>query len=566
MEVGVQIVGIILRLLNFLLAPLFWFRARDHRRLPPVTNPVLLKSAAELAEAIRNGEITSEKLVTIYIERVKEVNPYINAVVDERYRAATEDAKAVDRQIEEAKKNGTFEDLVKAKPLLGVPFTVKESCSLAGLSNSVGCLENAGRRATTDGGVVSLVKKAGAIPLLVSNTPELCLGWETTNLLRGTTNNPYCLNRTPGGSSGGEAALLSSAASALSVSSDIAGSIRLPAAFCGVFGHKPTPGLMCDRPYRAALLSSAASALSVSSDIAGSIRLPAAFCGVFGHKPTPGIISIEGHIPTLSDENFPKFLTVGPMTRRADDLKLLMNIMAGEHNHLNLDVPVDMKDVKVHYMFEATDSVALLKVESCINDAIRNAVAYLEKDCGCTVSEEKFKDLEDSVEISVSVFFSMKDIPNLLQDPANPKRDKSLIVELIKYMFGGGSRSLQGLSFSVINRSHLFIPDSRRGYYNGKANKLREHMQKVLGDNGVFIYPVFISQAHHHNQVFLKASGVMYTMAFNILGMPATTVPMGLYKGLPVGVQVIAAPNQDRLCLAVAKQLEIGFGGWKPPQ
>ncbi|XP_047022576.1 fatty-acid amide hydrolase 2-A-like [Helicoverpa zea] len=520
MEVGVQIVGIILRLLNFLLAPLFWFRARDHRRLPPVTNPVLLKSAAELAEAIRNGEITSEKLVTIYIERVKEVNPYINAVVDERYRAATEDAKAVDRQIEEAKKNGTFEDLVKNKPLLGVPFTVKESCSLAGLSNSVGCLENAGRRATTDGGVVSLVKKAGAIPLLVSNTPELCLGWETTNLLRGTTNNPYCLNRTPGGSSGGEAALL----------------------------------------------SSAASALSVSSDIAGSIRLPAAFCGLFGHKPTPGIISIEGHIPTLSDENFPKFLTVGPMTRRADDLKLLMNIMAGEHNQLNLDVPVDMKDVKVHYMFEATDSVALLKVESCINDAIRNAVAYLEKDCGCTVSEEKFKDLEDSVEISVSVFFSMKDIPNLLQDPANPKRDKSLIVELIKYMFGGGSRSLQGLSFSVINRSHLFIPDSRRGYYNGKANKLREHMQKVLGDNGVFIYPVFISQAHHHNQVFLKASGVMYTMAFNILGMPATTVPMGLYKGLPVGVQVIAAPNQDRLCLAVAKQLEIGFGGWKPPQ
>ncbi|KAJ8733092.1 hypothetical protein PYW08_001390 [Mythimna loreyi] len=520
MEVGVQLVGIILRLLNFLLAPLFWFGARDSRRLPPVTDPVLHKSVVELAAAVRNGEITSEKLVTIFINRVKEVNPYLNAVVEERYRAATEDAKSIDRQIEEAKKNGTLEDLVKDKPLLGVPFTVKESCSLAGLSNSVGCLENAGRRATTDGGVVSLVKKAGAIPLLVSNTPELCLGWETTNLLRGTTNNPYCMNRTPGGSSGGEAALLA----------------------CG------------------------ASAFSVASDIAGSIRLPAAFCGVFGHKPTPGVISIEGHIPTLSDEAFPKFLTVGPMTRKAEDLPLLMNIMAGPDNKLNLDEPVDMKTVKVHYMFEATDSVALLKVDSCITDAIRNAVKYLEMECGCSVSAEKFKDLEDSVEISVSVFFSMKDIPNLLQDPANPKRDKSLIVELIKYIFGGGSRSLQGLSFSLINRSHLFIPDSRRGYYNGKANQLRAHMQKVLGDNGVFIYPVFIGQAHHHNEVFFKASGVMYTMAFNILGMPATTVPMGLYKGLPVGIQVIAAPKQDRLCLAVAKQLEAGFGGWKPPQ
>ncbi|KAF9799056.1 hypothetical protein SFRURICE_008566 [Spodoptera frugiperda] len=502
MEVGVQVVGIVLRLLNFFLAPLFWFRARDSRRLPPITNPVLLKSAAELAASVRNGEISSEELVTVFINRVKEVNPYLNAVVEERYRAAIEDAKAIDRWIVEAKKSGSFEDLVKEKPLLGVPFTVKESCSLAGLSNSVGCLENAGRRATADGGVVSLVKKAGAIPLLVSNTPELCLGWETTNLLRGTTNNPYCMNRTPGGSSGGEAALL----------------------------------------------ASGASALSVASDIAGSIRLPAAFCGVFGHKPTPGVISIEGHIPTLSDEQFPKFLTVGPMTRRADDLPLLMSVMAGPHNTLNLDKPVDMREVKVHYMLEATNALALLRVDRCIRDA------------------EKFKDLEDSVEISVSVFFAMKDIPNLMQDPANPKRDKSLVVELIKYMFGGGSRSLQGLSFSLINRSHLFIPEARSGYYHARANKLREQMEQTLGDNGVLIYPVFIGQAHHHNQVFLKASGVMYTMVFNILGMPATTVPMGLYKGLPVGVQVIAAPNQDRLCLAVAKQLEIGFGGWKPPQ
>ncbi|XP_075971913.1 fatty-acid amide hydrolase 2-A-like [Anticarsia gemmatalis] len=521
MEVGVQLVGILLRFLNFLLAPLFCLRARDRRRLPPVSSSILLKSASELAADIRNGVITSEDLVSTYISRVREVNPFLNAVVEERHRAALDEAKAVDRQLEEARKNGSFDQLVKEKPLLGVPFTVKESCSLAGLSNSVGCLENAGCRASTDGGVVSLVKKSGAIPLLVSNTPELCLGWETTNLLRGTTNNPYNLNMTPGGSSGGEAALLA----------------------CG------------------------ASPFSVASDIAGSIRLPAAFCGVFGHKPTPGLISIEGHIPTLSDESFPKFLTVGPMTRKADDLPLLMNIMAGDNKHLlNLDQPVQMNQVKVHYMHEATDSVALLRVQKCISDAINNAVGYLQTACGCTISEEKFKDLEDSVEISISVFFSMKDIPNLLLDPADPKRNKSLMVELLKYIFGGGSRSLQGLSFSLINSTHLFIPESRHGYYNGKANQLREHMKEVLGDNGVFIYPVFIGQAHHHNAVFLKASGVMYTMAFNILGMPATTVPMGIYNGLPVGIQVIAAPNQDRLCLAVAKQLEIGFGGWKPPQ
>ncbi|KAG6450159.1 fatty-acid amide hydrolase 2-A [Manduca sexta] len=520
MEVGVRLVGVLLRLLNLLLAPLFWLMGRDNRKVPPLTNELLMKSATELAAAVRSGDITSEELVSMYISRVKEVNPYINAVVEERYRAALDEAKAVDRQIYEAKTHGVFEELVKNKPLLGVPFTVKESCQLAGFSNSVGCLENAGRKATSDGAVVALVKKAGGIPLLVSNTPELCLGWETTNLLRGPTKNPYCLSRTPGGSSGGEAALLA----------------------CG------------------------ASPLSVSSDIAGSIRLPAAFCGVFGHKPTPGVIPIEGHIPTLSDEQFPKFLTVGPMTRKAEDLELLMKIMAADNRTaLRLDEPVDINKVKVHYMTEATKSLALISVEPRVRDSILNAAKYLQH-CGATLSEEKFKDLEDSVEISVSVFFSMKDIPNMLQDPANPKRDKSLLLELVKLLFGGGSRSLQGLSFALIQRTRLFIPAARTPHYRGKARTLREQLTRTLGDDGVLLYPVFNGLAHRHNQVFLRASGVMYTMAFNILGVPATTVPVGLCDGLPVGIQVIAAPNQDRLCLAVAKQLEAGFGGWRPPR
>ncbi|XP_053603747.1 fatty-acid amide hydrolase 2-A-like isoform X2 [Plodia interpunctella] len=464
--------------------------------------------------------ITSEGLVSAYIDHIKTVNPLLNAVVEERYRAALEDAKAVDRKIEEAKRNGALKQLFEGRPLLGVPFTVKESCSLSGLSNAVGCLENAGRRATIDGEAVRLVKEAGAIPLLVSNTPELCLGWETTNLLRGATNNPYDFNRTPGGSSGGEAALLA----------------------CG------------------------ASPLSVSSDIAGSIRIPAAFCGIFGHKPTPGIIPIEGHIPTLSDENYPRFLTVGPMTRKAEDLPLLMNIMAGENRHkLNLDEPVRIEDIRVHYMTDAGESIALLNVDDSIRHGILNAVKYLEKECGSKICEEKFKDLEDSVEISVSVFFAMKDIPNMLQDPTNPKVDKSLAVELIKYMFGGGSRSLQGLGFTLIHRNNLFIPESRNKYYSDKAHKLREEMTRVLGTDGVLLYPVFNGLAHRHNQVFFRASGVLYTMVFNILGMPATSVPVGWHDGLPVAVQVIAAPNQDRLCLAVAKQLEIAFGGWRPP-
>ncbi|XP_045446843.1 fatty-acid amide hydrolase 2-B-like [Melitaea cinxia] len=518
MEVGVRIVGIILRVLNFLLAPLFWLCARNRMRIPPVTDSLLLRSATDIAEAIRKGELTSKEVVIKYITRLQEVNPLLNAVVDERYRDALNDASEVDRMISEARMKGGLEKLFADKPFLGVPCTIKESCSLAGLSNSVGCLEHAGRRAPEDGAAVRLVKKAGAIPLLVSNTPELCLGWETTNLLRGTTNNPYCLNRTAGGSSGGEAALLASGAS----------------------------------PF------------SVASDIAGSIRIPAAFCGVYGHKPTPGIIPIEGHIPTLTDENYPKFLTVGPMTRFASDLAPLLKVMAGDKaSLLELDKPVKIDQLKVYYMCEATSSVALLPVADCIQSAVAQA-AHLLRDRGAALQAEKFTELEDSVEMSISVFFAMKDIPNMLQDPANPKQDKSLFLELLKVLFGGGTRSMQALGFALLKNSQLYIPQAALPKYRQKAARLRQMMTEKLGDTGVLLYPVHSSQAHLHRQVFLRASGVLYSMLLNVLGLPAAAVPLGTCRGLPVAVQVIAGPNQDRLCLAVAKELEKGFGGWRP--
>ncbi|XP_061710619.1 fatty-acid amide hydrolase 2-A-like [Cydia pomonella] len=521
MEVGVRIVGVILRLINFLLHPLFWLAsARGPKLRVPPPKPLHLRSATDLARAVRDGEMTSEELVAAFIERVKEVNPILNAVVDERYASALVEAKEVDRQIEEARTNGKSQEMFQKKPLLGVPFTVKESCSLAGMSNSVGCLENAGSRATTDGAAVRLVKEAGAIPLLVSNTPELCLGWETTNLLNGTTNNPYCVSHTPGGSSGGEGALLA----------------------CG------------------------ASVFSVASDIAGSIRLPAAFCGVFGHKPTPGIIPIEGHIPTLNDENYPKFLTVGPMTRKAEDLPLLLNIMAGDNrSKFRLDEPVDLSKLKVLYMTEATDAIPLMPVHSGIKQAVRAAARCLAEG-GATLSQEKFEELENSVELSISVFFSMKDIPNMLQDPTNPKRQRSLLVELLKHIVGGASRSLQALGFTLIDKTNLFIPEHRRSHYCERADKLREHMTRTLGTDGVFLYPVFTGPAHRHHEVFARASGVLYTMLFNVLGLPATAVPVGLCGALPLAIQVIAGPNQDRLCIAVARQLEIGFGGWRHPR
>ncbi|XP_045535050.1 fatty-acid amide hydrolase 2-A [Papilio machaon] len=443
MEVGVWLIGVVLRALNALMAAASWVRARvwpapRARRLPPPRNRLLLRSAADLAQAIRKGKLTSGEVVGAFIERVKEVNPYLNAVVDERFEEALQEANTLDQRLHEARWGGADRELLKDKPLYGLPFTVKESCSLAGeyrhyssASESMVAMCDVGRsgsRAASDGAAVRRVRGAGAVPLLVSATPELCLGWETTSLLHGRTNNPYDLHCTPGGSSGGESALL----------------------------------------------ASAASPLSVSSDIAGSIRIPAAFCGLFGHKPTPGIIPIEGHIPTLTDEMYPKFLTVGPICRHAEDLPLMLSVMAGDRKHLlNLQQPVDLANIKVHYMTEASTSVALLPVEPHIRDLILRAAKHLQDNCGATISEKKFKALEDSVEMSISVFFSMKDIPNLLHDPANPKRDKSLLVELVKSVFGMASRSLQALGFALISRTRLFIPRARTQHYQHLAHRLQ---------------------------------------------------------------------------------------------
>lgn len=183
-------------------------------------------------------QLRSEDVVRAYIERIREVNPLINAVVEERFEAAIEEARKADALIAETQPLW----LIKNYPLLGVPCTVKESCSLRGAPLTGGSLARKGLRATTDGEAVAHIRAAGCIPLLVSNTPEYCLNWESYNHITGRTLNPYDNRRTAGGSSGGEGALIGSGASLFGVGSDVAGSIRVPAHCNGIFGHKPTAG------------------------------------------------------------------------------------------------------------------------------------------------------------------------------------------------------------------------------------------------------------------------------------------------------------------------------------
>lgn len=140
-------------------------------------------------------------MVGVYIERIKSVNPQLNALVEARFEAALREAAAADEAIAAA---SDVDKLFAGKPLLGLPFTVKEACSLSGMSYAVGSWARSTQRARQDGVVVARIRAAGAIPLLVSTTPEYCYSIDTNTLLNGRSMNPYDLHCTPGGSSGGE--------------------------------------------------------------------------------------------------------------------------------------------------------------------------------------------------------------------------------------------------------------------------------------------------------------------------------------------------------------------------
>ncbi|XP_014487209.1 PREDICTED: fatty-acid amide hydrolase 2-B-like, partial [Dinoponera quadriceps] len=166
-----------------------FIRYRKPVSIPPLKDTLLTISATELAQKIRDQHCTSYEVVRAYIERIKEVNPYLNAVVEDRYKIALAEAKNCDRLLEAG--NVDIEKLKKQKPLFGIPFTVKESIPVKGLSHTGCTLAYKGRKATTDSFAVKMLRDAGAILLCVTNTPEMCGGLDSYNFLHGRSYNPY---------------------------------------------------------------------------------------------------------------------------------------------------------------------------------------------------------------------------------------------------------------------------------------------------------------------------------------------------------------------------------------
>ncbi|XP_012227011.1 fatty-acid amide hydrolase 2-like [Linepithema humile] len=514
-RVPFSIVNVVHRVLNWIF--LFVYK-KSSQNIPPATNPLFTLSATTLAKKIRQREITSYEVVNEYIERIKEVNRHLNAVVDNRFEDAIIEAKICDEQLKTEKFD--TETLEKEKPLFGVPLTIKEAIAVKGCSYTGGILNRKEIKATYDAPIIELIRNSGGILVCVTNTPEWCSGLDTMNPLYGRTYNAYDNRFTVGGSSGGEAALL----------------------------------------------GAGASLIGIGSDLAGSIRLPAMFNGIFGFKPTAGIIPTEGHLPRCEDIAYLKLLNLGPMTRYAEDLDLLMKALTSkcEHN-LRLDVPVDLKQLKVYYLQALDNTLGLLPISSEIKECILMAANHF-KNHNIHTEQLPIEWPTTVIEITLAALFSVKDTYSLLKDINDPMIYKYIITEFGKSLLGMSSYTKQMLFNSMILQKRVPFSTSDLSYYTKKGELLRQKLLDLLGENGVFICPTFRSSEIFANLILCESLNAAYCAIFNVLGFPAIQVPMGLNRdGLPIGVQVIAAPYQDRLCLVVAKELESAFGGWTPP-
>lgn len=461
---------------------------------------------------ITKKEISCEDVIKAYISRIKQVNPLLNAVVEEKFEEAIVKSKLVDELISKSG-NTDSKELLEKYPLLGLPLTVKESIALEGASHTAGKVFQGGRKAACDAPIVKLCKDAGAIPLLVSNTPELSANFETHNNVTGLTRNPYDHRRTSGGSSGGEAALL----------------------------------------------GAGASLISLGSDIYGSLRLPAHFCGVWGHKPSPYSLSIDGHYPSSPDmQEWKKVFTLGPMARYACDLPLILDVIT--EKKLQLNTPIDVSNMKFYYM-DYDHSRLYTKLDKNTNNAIKKLIAYLESSYAGSVNKIELNDFKYTAELPFLKMLTFE-VEDVLENDG-----KNWLKDLFMYLTRQSRKVFVLVVLQILKRLlTLFIPHTVQCQYDNILNKLRCDLTDILGNNGVLIYPSHPTSAHFHGRMY--GNGVNYSLLglFNCLGFPVTNCTLGLTSnGLPIGVQIVAAANNDRLTLAVAEEIERVFGGWVPP-
>jgi amidase len=453
-------------------------------------NEILSASGTRQARLIRDGEISAVELVALHLARIDEINPSLNAVVEVLRESALQEARAVDRRRESGEPLRIFE---------GVPFSVKDSIEVEGTVCSAGTLgfRNA-PPARQDATLVGRLRAAGAIPLARTNLPDLLFAFETDNLICGRTNNPHDPSRTCGGSSGGEAALIAASGSPFGLGSDAAGSVRLPAHYCGISSIKPTSG-----------------------------RLSRA-----GHVPPPG-----GWLEMVWQ--------IGPMARRVEDLCAIMPILLGRDRRDRTLIPmpwsdpaqVPLRSLRIAFF---TDN-GIVPADADTDAAIRRAILKL---AGEVMSVEECR--PDGIEESYDLEMKM----------IGPDGGDSLR----RYLCEIGSVKTHPLLDGWLEKLAPWRTgiDGFAKYW-ASLDHFRDRMFAFLQRFDAILSPVAAQPAVPHgtsleDNVF---RGFSYTMTHNLTGWPAAVVRCGTSRdGLPIGIQIAAHPWREGVALALAKVIE----------
>lgn len=491
------------------------------RPSPVELDPLLTVSGVELARRIRNREVTARAVVEAHIARIEAVNPVINAVVAKRYADARREADAADARLDAAQlaaARGDGAAMAALPPYLGVPCTIKECFALTGMPQSSGLVARKDVIASDDATAVARMRAAGAIPLGVTNLSELCMWYESNNRVYGRSNNPYNPAHIVGGSSGGEGAIVGAGGSPFGLGSDVGGSIRLPAFFNGVFGHKPTGGLV------------------------------------------PG----SGQYPEAHGEGA-RMVATGPLARRAADLWPLTQLMAGPDGKDDGAFAMELGDPATVRI----DQLTVLDVEDNgahhVHPELRQAqerVAAVLARAGARLRRVRFPSLRRSFDMW-SATMAANHQQRFSELLGNGRRTRAGL-ELLKWAARRSPHTLPAIGLALFERITDLVP-ARLAHAVAMGQQLRREIVDAIGD-GVMLFPSYPESAPRHYHPMRSPFRFVYTGIVNVMQLPATQVPAGLGSaGLPLGVQVIAGPARDHVSIAVAELLERELGGWVPP-
>jgi amidase len=451
-------------------------------------------SATSLADDIRSGRRSSVEVVGAVLERIEAVNPGINAVV-QRVDGVLEAARRADERLAHGEVTGA---------LHGLPFTIKDSFDTAGIVTTAGTVGWRARVPDADATVVARLRAAGAILVGKTNTPEFTWSDETDNDVYGRTSNPYDLARTPGGSSGGSAAIVASGAS----------------------------------PF------------DVGSDTGDSIRQPAHVCGIAGIKPTSGRVPRTGHWPDFRGL-FQSFTQLGPLARYVEDLELILPIIAGPDGVDPYVYPVTMRDpgavspTGLRVVMFTDNGVRTPTRETA--DAVRSAAEAL-AEAGAAVEERRPPGLDEVADAWASMISADGHawLARLIDAAGTP---------------GHGSYDTRGwVEFSVGLSGPALTELVER------ADGVRSRMLRWMRDVDVVVCPAMPQPAILHGGSNDPAFGDTYSDVHNLTGLPAVVVRGGTSpEGLPIGVQLVGRPWREDMALAAARVVEAASGGWQPP-